>query len=95
MPEDTPTETDILECFKFTPQDSVLREEVAATVAAESSIFTWTTVWTDLLTEPDYYKSLPDSTQCSHQTVSANRDAPTRRGKHTNKAAEKKIEQAP
>ena len=95
MPEYTPAETDILPCFKITPRDSAPREEVAAAVAAESSIFTWATVWTDLLTELDYYKSLPDSTECSPQTVSTNRDALARRGKHTNKAAEEKIEQAP
>jgi ribulose-bisphosphate carboxylase large chain len=29
---------------------------VAAAVAAESSTGTWTTVWTDLLTDLDYYK---------------------------------------
>jgi ribulose-bisphosphate carboxylase large chain len=32
------------------------REEAAAAVAAESSCGTWTTVWTDLLTDLDYYK---------------------------------------
>jgi ribulose-bisphosphate carboxylase large chain len=49
MPEYTPKETDILACFKITPQAGVPREEVAAAVAAESSTGTWTTVWTDLL----------------------------------------------
>jgi ribulose 1,5-bisphosphate carboxylase large subunit-like protein len=34
---------------------SVDREEAAA-VAAESSTGTWTTVWTDLLTDLGYYK---------------------------------------
>ncbi len=56
MPEYTPKETDILACFKVTPQPGVPREEVAAAVAAESSTGTWTTVWTDLLTDLDYYK---------------------------------------
>ena len=56
MPEYTPAETDILACFKITPQEGVPREEVAAAVAAESSTGTWTTVWTDLLTDLDYYK---------------------------------------
>ncbi|MCW8932447.1 MAG: ribulose-bisphosphate carboxylase large subunit, partial [Gammaproteobacteria bacterium] len=37
MPEYTPKDTDILACFKITPQDGVPREEVAAAVAAESS----------------------------------------------------------
>ena len=56
MPDYTPKETDLLACFKITPQDGVPREEVAAAVAAESSTGTWTTVWTDLLTDLDYYK---------------------------------------
>jgi ribulose-bisphosphate carboxylase large chain len=55
-PEYTPLDTDILACFKITPQPGVDREEVAAAVAAESSTGTWTTVWTDLLTDLDYYK---------------------------------------
>ena len=37
MPEYTPKDTDILACFKVTPQPGVPREEVAAAVAAESS----------------------------------------------------------
>jgi len=48
--------TDILACFKITPQDGVPREELAAAVAAESSTGTWTSVWTDLLTDLDHYK---------------------------------------
>src|SRR4030065_2893567 len=55
MPEYTPSDTDILACFKITPQPGVDREEAAAAVAAESSTGTWTTVWTDLLTDLDYY----------------------------------------
>jgi len=43
-------DTDLLACFKITPQPGVEREEAAAAVAAESSTGTWTTVWTDLLT---------------------------------------------
>ena len=56
MPEYTPADTDLLACFKITPQPGVPREEAAAAVAAESSTGTWTTVWTDLLTDLDYYK---------------------------------------
>ncbi|MBT6142722.1 MAG: ribulose-bisphosphate carboxylase large subunit, partial [Gammaproteobacteria bacterium] len=56
MPEYEPKDTDILACFKITPQPGVPREEVAAAVAAESSTGTWTTVWTDLLTDLDHYK---------------------------------------
>ena len=54
-PEYMPLDTDILACFKITPQAGVDREEAAAAVAAESSTGTWTTVWTDLLTDMDYY----------------------------------------
>ena len=56
MPEYVPTATDFLACFKIIPQEGVPREEAAAAVAAESSTGTWTTVWTDLLTDLDYYK---------------------------------------
>ena len=49
-------DTDLLACFKITPQPGVGREEAAAAVAAESSTGTWTTVWTDLLTDLEYYK---------------------------------------
>src|SRR3569833_3103781 len=49
MPNYTPADTDILACFKITPQPGVPREEAAAAVAAESSTGAWTTVWTDLL----------------------------------------------
>ena len=59
MPEYTPKDTDILACFKITPQPGVPREEAAAAVSAESSTGTWTTVWTDLLTDLDYYKGRP------------------------------------
>ena len=48
-PEYKVQDTDILACFKITPQAGVSREEIAAAVAAESSTGTWTTVWTDLL----------------------------------------------
>ena len=49
-------DSDILACFKVIPQAGVPREEAAAAVAAESSTATWTTVWTDLLTDLEYYK---------------------------------------
>jgi ribulose-bisphosphate carboxylase large chain len=55
-PAYTPKDSDLLACFKVVAQDGVPREEAAAAVAAESSTGTWTTVWTDLLTDLDYYK---------------------------------------
>jgi ribulose-bisphosphate carboxylase large chain len=55
-PDYEPKASDLLACFKVTPQPGVPREEVAAAVAAESSTGTWTTVWTDLLTDLDHYK---------------------------------------
>lgn len=55
-PDYVPLDSDILACFKIIPQPGVDREEAAAAVAAESSTGTWTTVWTDLLTDLDYYK---------------------------------------
>ncbi|SKA57935.1 form I ribulose bisphosphate carboxylase large subunit [Enterovibrio nigricans] len=55
-PDYIPADTDLLACFKIEPQPGVPREEAAAAVAAESSTGTWTTVWTDFLTDLDYYK---------------------------------------
>jgi len=55
-PNYEPADTDLLACFKVVAQEGVPREEAAAAVAAESSTGTWTTVWTDLLTDLDYYK---------------------------------------
>ena len=51
-PEYVPLDTDLLACFKCTGQEGVPREEVAAAVAAESSTGTWSTVWSELLTDP-------------------------------------------
>ena len=51
-----PKDSDLLACFKVTAQSGIPREEAAAAVAAESSTGTWTTVWTDLLTDLEYYK---------------------------------------
>ena len=51
-----PKDTDILAAFRVTPQPEVPAEEAAAAVAAESSTGTWTTVWTDLLTDMERYR---------------------------------------
>jgi len=55
-PDYVPLDTDLLACFKVVTQEGVPREEAAAAVAAESSTGTWTTVWTDLLTDMEFYK---------------------------------------
>lgn len=55
-PDYTPKDTDLLACFRVTPQPGVPPEEAGAAVAAESSTGTWTTVWTDNLTDLDRYK---------------------------------------
>jgi ribulose-bisphosphate carboxylase large chain len=52
-----PKDTDILACFRITPQDGVDAEEAAAAVAGESSTATWTVVWTDRLTACDLYRA--------------------------------------
>lgn len=54
-PEYTPKPTDVLAAFRVTPQSDVSWEEAAAAVAAESSSGTWTTVWSDLLTDLSRY----------------------------------------
>jgi len=55
-PDYVPLDTDLLACFKCTGQEGVPKEEVAAAVAAESSTGTWSTVWSELLTDLDFYK---------------------------------------
>jgi ribulose-bisphosphate carboxylase large chain len=55
-PDYVPRETDVLAAFRITPQDDVAPEEAAAAVAGESSTATWTTVWTDRLTDLERYK---------------------------------------
>ncbi|MFO1073341.1 MAG: form I ribulose bisphosphate carboxylase large subunit [Geminicoccaceae bacterium] len=52
-----PKDTDVLCCFRITPQDGVDPEEAAAAVAGESSTATWTVVWTDRLTACDSYRA--------------------------------------
>ena len=52
-----PKQTDILACFRVTPQDGVDPEEASAAVAGESSTATWTVVWTDRLTAADKYRA--------------------------------------
>jgi len=54
-PDYAPRDTDVLAAFRVTPQEAVPPEEAAAAVAAESSTGTWTTVWTDRLTDIDRY----------------------------------------
>ena len=50
-------DTDVLAAFRLTPQPGVSPEEAAAAVAAKSSTGTWTTVWSDLLTNLDRYRA--------------------------------------
>ncbi len=74
-PNCSPKDTDLLACFKVTPQPGVPREEVAAAVAAKSSADTWTTVWTDLLTDLDYckgraYRAMTTASMPSSPTLS-------------------------
>ena len=52
-----PKDTDILACFRITPQDGVDADEAAAAVAGESSTATWTVVRTDRLTACDKYRA--------------------------------------
>jgi len=54
-PDYAPRDTDVLAAFRVTPQEAVPPEEAVAAVAAESSTGTWTTVWTDRLTDIDRY----------------------------------------
>ena len=56
QPDYEPKDTDIITCFRVTPQDGVDPVEAAAAVAGESSTATWTVVWTDRLTASDKYR---------------------------------------
>ena len=56
-PDYAPKDTDVLCCFRITPQPGVDPEEAAAAVAGESSTATWTVVWTDRLTDADLYRA--------------------------------------
>ncbi|WP_395666608.1 form I ribulose bisphosphate carboxylase large subunit [Methylocella sp.] len=56
-PDYEPSDTDLIACFRVTPQDGVDPVEAAAAVAGESSTATWTVVWTDRLTASDKYRA--------------------------------------
>jgi len=56
-PDYEPKDSDVLAAFRITPQDGVDPEEAAAAVAGESSTATWTVVWTDRLTDSEYYRA--------------------------------------
>ena len=55
-PDYEPQDTDLICCFRITPQTGVDPVEAAAAVAGESSTATWTVVWTDRLTAADKYR---------------------------------------
>jgi ribulose-bisphosphate carboxylase large chain len=57
QPDYVPGETDVIACFRITPQAGVEPEEAAAAVAGESSTATWTVVWTDRLTASETYRA--------------------------------------
>ncbi len=52
-----PLDTDLLCAFRITPTPGVDMIEAAAAVAAESSTGTWTEVWSNQLTNLDFYKA--------------------------------------
>ncbi|KQT88016.1 form I ribulose bisphosphate carboxylase large subunit [Aurantimonas sp. Leaf443] len=56
-PDYEPKDTDVIACFRITPQDGVDPIEAAAAVAGESSTATWTVVWTDRLTAAEKYRA--------------------------------------
>jgi ribulose-bisphosphate carboxylase large chain len=56
-PDYEPKDTDLICCFRITPQDGVDPIEAAAAVAGESSTATWTVVWTDRLTACEKYRA--------------------------------------
>jgi len=63
VPEYVPTDTDLLCAFRIQPKGGVDMIEAAAAVAAESSTGTWTEVWSNQLTDLNYYKAKVYQTQ--------------------------------
>ncbi|MEK7785189.1 MAG: RuBisCO large subunit C-terminal-like domain-containing protein, partial [Chloroflexota bacterium] len=57
VPAYAPLDTDLLCAFRIAPKAGVDMIEAAAAVAAESSTGTWTEVWSNQLTNIDYYKA--------------------------------------
>ncbi|MCA9951702.1 MAG: form I ribulose bisphosphate carboxylase large subunit [Anaerolineales bacterium] len=57
VPGYSPAETDLLCAFRIAPKPGVSMVEAAAAVAAESSTGTWTEVWSNQLTDIDFYKA--------------------------------------
>lgn len=57
QPDYVPLDTDVIACFRITPQPGVPAIEAAAAVAGESSTATWTVVWTDRLTACELYRA--------------------------------------
>ncbi|MDZ7267510.1 MAG: form I ribulose bisphosphate carboxylase large subunit [candidate division KSB1 bacterium] len=56
-PDYKPLDTDLLCAFRITPKSGVDMIEASAAVAAESSTGTWTEVWSNQLTNIDFYKA--------------------------------------
>ena len=56
QPDYEPKATDVIACFRVTPQEGVDPIEASAAVAGESSTATWTVVWTDRLTATEKYR---------------------------------------
>lgn len=57
VPDYVPSTTDLLCAFRIQPAAGVDMIEASAAVAAESSTGTWTEVWSNQLTDLDYYKA--------------------------------------
>ncbi len=55
VPEYVPSDTDLLCAFRIEPLQGVDMIEASAAVAAESSTATWTEVWSNQLTDIDYF----------------------------------------
>ena len=56
-PEYLPKDTDLLCAFRITPKPHTDMIEAASAVAAESSTGTWTEVWSNQLTDLDFFKA--------------------------------------
>jgi ribulose-bisphosphate carboxylase large chain len=57
VPDYVPTDTDLLCAFRIQPAAGTEMIEASAAVAAESSTGTWTEVWSNQLTDLDFFKA--------------------------------------
>ena len=67
VPDYVPSVNDVLCAFRIRPAPGVDMIKASAAVAAESSTGAWTEVWSNQLTDLDYYKAKVYCIQSGHR----------------------------